>query len=136
MSNDLTRAEKRRADKAHKQSMEGSLKINGAEVVLAVAVNGPADAQGRRPYQTWVRGPATQHTNAEMTQLLAMLGTTITLGNAFHSKVSLQQSIDGTVEVFKKALMAMVHQQIASGRAQENLTTIDMKREVPKGQAQ
>ena len=125
----VSRAEKRRAEKAHEQSVSGSLKLNGGEVVVAVAVNGPADANGRRPYQTWVRGPATQHTNAEMVQLLAMLGTTIVLGNAFHSKISIQQSIDGMLEIFKKSLEAHVHQQIATGRAQENMTTVDMKRE-------
>lgn len=116
--------------------VEGNLKLNGGEVVLAVAVNGPADAQGLRPYQTWVRGPATQHTNAEMVQLLAMMATTIVLGNAFHGKISVQQSIDGCKEIFAKALEAHVHRAIASGTAQQGLHTIDMKREVPKGQAQ
>lgn len=127
-----SRASKRREERAHEQSITGSLKLHGGEVVVAVAVNGPRDAHGMRPYQTWVRGPATQHTNAEMLQLLAMLATTITLGNAFHSKVSVQQAIDGTIEVFSKALSAHVHQQIASGKAQQGMTTVDMKREEPK----
>lgn len=128
----MSRADDRRHKRDQAKTVEGSLKLNGGEVVVAVAVNGPRDAQGMRPYQTWVRGPATQHTNAEMLQLLAMLATTITLGNAFHSKTSVQQAIDGTMEIFGKALLNHVHQQIASGKAQENLTTIEMKREEPQ----
>lgn len=124
----MSRAEERRAEKAQALTQSGSLKLNGGEVVVAVACNGIANAEGQRPYQTWVRGPATEHTNAEMVQLLAMLATTIVLGNAQGGKISVQQSIDECKVIFGRSLEGHVHRAISGGHGFDNLTTVPMAR--------
>lgn len=113
---------------------DSELRIRGQEIVVAVTVGGPANEKGERLYGTFVRGPDTNHTNAEMTQCLAMLATTMVFGNAAGSKVSLQQSMDEVLMVFKKALEQHVHRAAASGAATRNLHTTQLPRG-PQGQA-
>ena len=117
-----SRAEKRRTER------EGTLQLKGADVVVAATVNGPRDESGNRPYMCWVNAPQTQHSNAEIIQVLAMLAMTPVFGNAQASKRSLQECIDEAATIFAKSLEFHAHRMVQSGKAMENLTTVQIER--------
>lgn len=129
-----SRGEKRREEREAGKNigMSGSLQLDGSEVVVAVAVDGPPDAEGQRPYKTWIRGPATNHTNAEMVQLLALICSSITIGNAQGGQMSVQRSIDECKNIFGRALDGQVHRVMANALATRSLQTVQLERETPE----
>lgn len=125
----MSRAEKRRSEREQPDHM-APLKLKGADVVFALCVSGPRAPNGTRPYHHWVRGPATDHTNAEMTQLLAMLAVTMVVGNVAGTPgLSMQAAMDQVKDIFGRSLEQFVHQAVQRGDADRNLTTVKMGRD-------
>ena len=105
------------------------LKIGGAEIVLGITVHpGEKGPNGERLYGSIIRGPETDHTNAEMVQCLAILATTIVFGNAAAAKLSLQQAMDEVTKIFSQALASHVHQAASRGNATQGLKTVQLDR--------
>lgn len=121
MSDDIT---KRRTEKGLLKGM----KLAGDDVVVAATVSGPRDERGNRPYKVWVNAPQTEHSNAEIIQVLAMLAMTPVFGNAQASGRSVQECIDEATAIFGKSLEFHAHQMVASGQAMQNLKTVQIER--------
>lgn len=118
----MTRAARRRDER--EADKPDTLRLQGADVVLAVAVKGAVGKDGGREYQTWVRGPQTGHNNGDMVGCLSMLASTIVLGSAQGGRISVQQSIDECKRIFAESLQAHVHRKLMGGVADGTLKTV------------